>query len=105
MVQRSLFLSAGGGWSEDVSGILRVLGRRWTLQILRSLSADRALRFVELKSMMGVSSTVLSERLMELEREGLVAKVSTGYSLTTSARELKSLLSGVKGTQSSSQGH
>ena len=95
MIQRSLFLSSG--WSEDVSGLLRVRGRRWTLQILRSLSANSTLRFVELKSMLGVSSTVLSERLLELEREGLVAKAPIGYSLTASARELESLLSGVKG--------
>lgn len=92
-MQRSLFLS---GWSEDVSGLLRVLGRRWTLQILRSLSVG-TLRFVELKSALGVSSTVLSERLTELEREGLVAKAPAGYSLTPSARELESLLSGIKG--------
>ena len=94
LVQRSLFLS---GWSEDVSSLLKVLGRRWTVQILSSLSANRTLRFVELKDILGVSGTVMSERLLELEREGLVAKASTGYSLTSKAVELERLLSSVKG--------
>ena len=95
LVQRSLFLS---GWSaEDVSSLLRVLGRRWTLQILNSLSVNGTLRFVELKGILGVSGTVLSERLLELEREGLAAKASTGYSLTSKAVELERLLSSVKG--------
>lgn len=94
-MQRSLFLS---GWSaEDVSNLLRVLGRRWTLQIVSSLSANGTLRFVELKGTLGVSGTVLSERLLEMEREGLVAKASTGYSLTSGAVELERLLSSVKG--------
>ncbi|MGI0020562.1 MAG: winged helix-turn-helix transcriptional regulator [Nitrososphaera sp.] len=93
-MQRSFFLS---GWSEDVSGLLRVLGRRWTLQILSSLSANGTLRFVELKGILGVSGTVLSERLLELEHEGLVAKATMGYSLTSRAVELERLLRGVKG--------
>lgn len=93
-MQRSLFHS---GWSEDVSSLLKVLGRRWTLHILGSLSANGTLRFVELKGILGVSGTVLSGRLLELEREGLVAKTSTGYSLTSQAAELERLLSCVKG--------
>jgi DNA-binding HxlR family transcriptional regulator len=96
LMQRALFLS---GWpaDDDVSSLLKVLGRRWTLQILGGLSANETLRFVELKGILGVSGTVLSERLLELEREGLVAKASTGYSLTSGAVELERLLSSVKG--------
>lgn len=95
LVQRSLFLSDQP--ADDVSSLLRVLGRRWTLQILGSLSVSGTLRFVELKGTLGVSGTVLSERLLEMEREGLVAKASTGYSLTSGAVELERLLSSVKG--------
>jgi hypothetical protein len=53
-MQRALFLS---GWpaDDDVSSLLKVLGRRWTLQILGGLSANETLRFVELKGILGVS--------------------------------------------------
>jgi DNA-binding HxlR family transcriptional regulator len=76
--------------------VLRMLGRRWTFLILYNLE-NGGMRFNELKkSLAGITSTVLSDRLLELEREGLVAKnVIQGkieYSLTTSARELQVML-------------
>ncbi len=65
--------------------------------ILRNLEDKDAMRFNELKkSLGGITSTVLSERLLELECEGLVAKnVVRGkieYSLTAAARELQVML-------------
>lgn len=79
--------------------IWKVLGKRWTLPILKNMSARGIIRFGELKkALAGVSSTVLSERLLELEREGLVAKMVYGapprveYSLTASARELEAIM-------------
>lgn len=65
--------------------------------ILRNLEDAEAMRFNELKkSLAGITSTVLSDRLLELEHEGLVAKnVAHGkieYSLTASARELQVML-------------
>jgi DNA-binding HxlR family transcriptional regulator len=57
------------------------------------------IRFGELKKSFSGSSTMLSERLQELEREGLVAKKVHGsvppkveYSLTASARELDAIV-------------
>lgn len=81
-------LGAAGTW--------RILGRRWTLAILQTLASAGVLRFTELKKYLdGVSGTVLSERLLELEREGLLTKKVYGtvpprveYRLTASAREL-----------------
>lgn len=76
--------------------ILKVLGRRWTFLILHDLEKD-AMRFNELKkSLGGITSTVLSDRLLELEREGLIVKnVVHGkieYGLTASAKELQVML-------------
>lgn len=49
--------------------IWKVLGKRWTLPILKNMSVRGIIRFGELKkALAGVSSTVLSERLLELER-------------------------------------
>lgn len=77
------------------AGIWKVLGRRWTLAILENLNAVEALRFTELKRSLTISGTVLSRRLLELEREGLVSKQiydsvppKVEYRLTPSATEL-----------------
>gem|GEM_PF-337557 len=84
----------------EVEGIWRVLGRAWALPILKSLSAKDTIRFNELKKLLsGISGTVLSDRLGELEREGLVSKKiyaevppRVEYSLTRQARELEAVL-------------
>lgn len=82
---------------EDVWG---VLGKAWSLLVLKNLSTKDAVRFNELKRLLsGISSTVLADRLQELEREGLVSKKiyaevppRVEYSLTRQARELESIL-------------
>jgi len=74
----------------------KILGRRWTIAILQTLASADVLRFTELKkSLRGVSGTMLSERLLELENEGLLTKKVYGsvlprveYRLTASAIEL-----------------
>ena len=53
----------------------KLLGKRWSLLILKNLNAKESIRFNELKRLIsGISSTVLADRLLELEREGLVTK-------------------------------
>ena len=74
----------------------KLLGKRWSLLILKNLNAKESIRFNELKRMIsGISSTVLADRLLELEREGLVTKKiypeippRVEYSLTSRAKEL-----------------
>ena len=61
------------------------------------MGSKELLRFGEIKNALaGISSTMLSERLLELENEGLVAKnvhsPKVEYSLTASARELVAML-------------
>lgn len=80
----------------DAAQTWKILGRRWTLAILQTLASAGVLRFTELKKYLdGVSGTMLSERLLELEREGLLTKKVYGsvpprveYRLTASAGEL-----------------
>ena len=53
-----------------------LLSKRWNLRILKSLDIKTIMRFNELKqSISGISANVLSERLDELERIGLVKKI------------------------------
>jgi DNA-binding HxlR family transcriptional regulator len=84
----------------EVLTIWEVLGKRWALLILKNLSTKEAIRFNELKKVLsGISSTVLSQRLLELEDEGLVSKKiyteippKVEYSLTARAKELEIIL-------------
>src|SRR3954468_22366432 len=77
-----------------------VLGRRWALLILKNLNTKEAIRFNELKrALPGISSTVLSDRLLELEREGLISKKiyaeippKVEYRMTPQARELEIIM-------------
>jgi DNA-binding HxlR family transcriptional regulator len=83
-----------------VVDVWELLGRRWSLHILKNLSTKEVIRFNELKrSLAGISSTVLSERLLELEREGLVTKKiypevppRVEYSMTVQAKELEVII-------------
>src|SRR5712691_6392415 len=84
-----------------VSDAWKLLGKRWSLLILKNLNARESIRFNELKRLIsGISSTVLADRLLELEREGLVSKKiypeippRVEYSLTSRAKELGIVLS------------
>ena len=84
----------------DVVDIWEVLGKRWSLHILKNLSTNGIIRFNELKRLIPeISSTVLSQRLLELEREGLISKkiyseipVRVEYSLTPRTKELETIL-------------
>jgi DNA-binding HxlR family transcriptional regulator len=86
---------------KGVSDAWKLLGKRWSLLILKNLDAKESIRFNELKrAVSGISSTVLADRLLELEREGLVTKKiypeippRVEYSLTSRAKELGIVLS------------
>ena len=84
----------------EVVDIWEILGKRWSLHILKNLSANGTVRFNELKRLIpDISSTVLSQRLLELEREGLITKriyseipIRVEYSLTARSKELETIL-------------
>jgi DNA-binding HxlR family transcriptional regulator len=83
-----------------ISSIWQVLGRRWSLLILKNLCNKEAIRFNQLKrALAGISSAVLSDRLLELEREGLISKkiyleipTKVEYSMTPQARGLETIM-------------
>lgn len=72
-----------------------MLARRWTVQIVRTLLGEPR-RFSELRTVVpGVSDRILSERLKELEAEGIVRRqvipetpVRILYSLTDKGQDL-----------------
>ena len=80
--------------------IWEVLSRKWSLLILKNLSFRKNLRFNQLKRILqGISSTVLSERLYELEKEGLISKkifqeipLRVEYNLTPKTKDLEPIL-------------
>ena len=74
---------------------IELIGKRWTGAIVCALT-EQPLRFGELgRAVPGLSDRLLSQRLRELEEEGLVAReveagtpVRVTYSLTEVGREL-----------------
>lgn len=75
---------------------IELIGKRWTGAIVCALT-ERSLRFGELaKAVPGLSDRLLSQRLRELEEEGLVQRVVEPdspvrviYSLTEKGAELR----------------
>ncbi len=84
----------------EVADIWHTLGKAWALVVLKNMSTKEPVRFNDLRRLMpGISSTVLSERLKEMEGDGLISKKvyaeipsRVEYSLTKPARELESIL-------------
>jgi DNA-binding HxlR family transcriptional regulator len=77
-----------------------VFSKRWNLRILKSLDLTTQMRFNELKqSILGISANLLSERLDELEKLGLVKRIvinetqtHVGYLLDEKCKNLKNIL-------------
>ena len=57
------------------------VGDRWTLLILRDLHAGPA-RFSELQTLPGIASNLLTNRLRQLEEDGLVRRRDAAYGTT-----------------------
>jgi DNA-binding HxlR family transcriptional regulator len=82
---------------------IELIGKRWTGAIVCALT-ERPLRFGELvKAVPGLSDRLLSQRLRELEHEGLVQRevepgspVHVTYSLTEAGAELRPAIAELK---------
>ncbi len=59
----------------SVARSLAVIGDRWTLMIVRDMFLG-ASRFEEFHRSLGISRTILSERLQLLEKEGVVRRIA-----------------------------
>ncbi|MBA2506889.1 MAG: helix-turn-helix transcriptional regulator [Thermoleophilaceae bacterium] len=75
---------------------VELIGKRWTGAILLVL-LDGPLRFSEVGQLVpDLSDRLLSERLKELEGEGIVAREDGLYTLTRKGRELEPVVHGLK---------
>ena len=82
---------------------VQVLGKRWTGLIIRSLM-DGPRRFTDIRTYVcGLSDRLLSERLQELELEGIVGRavhdrrpVSVQYSLTAKGADLRMVVEAIQ---------
>jgi DNA-binding HxlR family transcriptional regulator len=78
--------------SRPVHDALELLGRRWMLRIAWELRRD-ALGFTTLRDLLGVSPSVLADRLRELvDFEVLERDAARRYRLTGRGRELARIL-------------
>ena len=86
---------AGYGQYCPISRALDLLGERWTLLIVRDMLVGTT-RFNELaRGLPGLSRSLLTRRLRQLERAGLVERVRNEYLLTGSGRELEPIVFGI----------
>jgi len=83
-----------------LQGALECIGGKWKLPILCSLTANGASRYnALLRNVQGISNTMLSQSLRELEKDGLVVRreylevpVRVEYELSESSRKLQPIL-------------
>ncbi len=74
-----------------------ILGKKWNGLIIDVLLHDGEQRFVDLANKIPMlSDRVLTERLRELEREGIVGKTDSLYCLTDKGAALNPALESVK---------
>jgi DNA-binding HxlR family transcriptional regulator len=94
---------SGGAVCPHFHHAIELIGKRWTGAIVCALT-ERPMRYGELgRTIPGLSDRLLSQRLRELEEEGLVEReveagtpVRVTYSLTEAGQELDPVLSELK---------
>lgn len=82
----------GYGQYCPISRALEVLGERWSLLIVRDLVLGTT-RFNDLaRGLPGLSRTLLTKRLRQLERVGVVERLDGEYLLTPAGRDLEDVV-------------
>lgn len=85
----------GYGQYCPITRAVEVLGERWSMLIIRDLLVG-ATRFNELaRGNPKLSRTLLSKRLRQLERAGIVERVDGEYHLTEAGEDLRELVMGL----------
>src|SRR4051794_5824488 len=85
----------GFGQYCPISRAVEVLGERWSALIVRDLLCGFT-RFNELaRGLPGLSRTLLSKRLRQLERAGIVEHVDDRYLLTPAGLDLHAVVFGL----------
>lgn len=90
-------------WQRTWHGLWDILGCKWTFHIIRLLaSGERGFNDME-RTLRGITSTMLSRRLKQLEAEGIVQKEvetttppSTTYRLTDTGQQLSEHLRAIE---------
>lgn len=92
----------GGKLCPKFEKAMQLIGKRWTGLILYQLLFG-CQRFSEIESALPISGRLLSERLKELEEEGIVNRtvhaevpIRVEYSLTEKGLELKPLITEIQ---------
>ena len=85
-----------------LSKAMELIGKRWTALIVYQL-LDGAKRFNEIESSLPISGRLLSERLKELEKEGIVDRkvfsevpIRVEYNLTDKGYALKDVVMSIE---------
>jgi DNA-binding HxlR family transcriptional regulator len=79
----------GSHTGRPIMALLDLLGRRWTLRVLWELRQEPSPTFRELQQRCGaVSSSVLTDRLRELDEAAIVTRDERGYTLTPAGADL-----------------
>ncbi|MEN8113859.1 MAG: winged helix-turn-helix transcriptional regulator [Actinomycetota bacterium] len=88
-------LKKGYGQYCPIVRAVELLGERWTLLIIRDMLVG-ASRFNNLaRGLPGLSRSLLSKRLRQLEAAGVVERMDGGYVLTPAGRELEPIVFGL----------
>lgn len=81
---------------------ISILSKRWTALVIHQLLRGKQ-RFNEIQSAIGISGKVLSDRLKEMEKKGLVKRevipdtpVIIEYSLTEKGRSMEPILTSIE---------
>src|SRR5215831_17193945 len=95
MVGASTTTPRGYGQYCPIARALDVLGERWSLLILRDMLVGTS-RFNDLaRGLPGLSRSLLSKRLRQFERAGLVERLDGAYVLSDAGRELEPIVFGL----------
>ena len=79
----------GSQTGRPIMALLDLLGRRWALRVLWELRETPAPTFRELQQRCGgMSSSVLADRLRELDDAAVVTRDERGYTLTPAGQDL-----------------
>jgi DNA-binding HxlR family transcriptional regulator len=90
-------MSSPNGFGQycPITRAVEVLGERWSLLILRDMLVG-ATRFNDLaRGNPGLSRSLLTKRLRQLERAGILERLDGEYLLTDAGRDLKPLVFGL----------
>ncbi|PCK18892.1 transcriptional regulator [Bacillus pumilus] len=81
-----------------ITDAMEILGKKWVILIINQLLTGSK-RFCQLENEMNISGRLLSERLKDLEAEGLVEKkvypdipVRIEYELTTQGKKIEPII-------------